>query len=95
MKCKFVLSDILYIHVHVTKCAVYTELKLCASRRNLFFCRNTRTVVDCVIDCNDKVSNTDENCALVGYYPVCSGNLLSMFRGNLSEWDCEPLKMDQ
>jgi len=40
--------------------------------------------VDCVIDCNDKVSYTDENCALVGYYAASSGNLLSMFRGNLS-----------
>jgi len=41
-------------------------------------------VVDCVIDCNDKVSYTDENCALVGYYTVSSGNVLSMFRDDLS-----------
>jgi hypothetical protein len=67
------------------KCAVNTELKLFVTRRKLFFFyRITGMVVDCVIDCNDKVSYTDENCALVGYYTVSSGNVLSMFRDDLS-----------
>jgi len=83
MKIQFLMWNEMQICIEwytVNSCTCY---ELCsihrievASRRNLFFCRNTGMVVDCVIDCNDKASYTNENCALVGYNVVISGNLL-------------------
>jgi hypothetical protein len=61
-----------------------TNLRHISGNLNIHLDLNTNLshLKPCVI--SDFRSKLDENCALLGYYAVCSGNSLSTFRDNLS-----------